>query len=91
MQIALSNSNINIDISREVCRWLTPTFKAMSATGAATDGHPGNGTGLRDKTDPSVCAKCKSPYWNKPRKNKLDQERWANRLVRQDKGATIPE
>ncbi len=50
-----------------------------------------NGTGLRDKTDPRVCAKCKSPYWNKPRKNKLDQERWANRWIRQDKGATIPE
>ena len=50
-----------------------------------------NGTGLRDKTDPSVCAKCKSPYWNKPRKNNLSKERWANRWSRQDKGATIPE
>ena len=51
---------------------------------------PRNGTGRRDKNDPKVCAKCKSPYWNKARKNKLDQERWANRWIRQDRDATIP-
>jgi len=22
----------------------------------------------RDKTEPKVCPKCKSPYWNRPRK-----------------------
>jgi len=24
----------------------------------------------RNKEEPLVCPKCKSPYWNKPRKNK---------------------
>ena len=26
-----------------------------------------NGTGYRDKKDPTYCQKCRSPYWNKPR------------------------
>jgi hypothetical protein len=50
-----------------------------------------NGTGLRDKKDPRVCAKCKSPYWNKPRKNKLPRDRWANIWARQAEGITAPE
>ena len=37
------------------------------------------GTGLRDKKDPRVCAYCKSPYWNKPRKNRFPKDRWADR------------
>ena len=35
------------------------------------------GTGVRTKTDPRVCPKCKSPYWNRPRKTNLPPERWA--------------
>ena len=49
-----------------------------------------NGTGLRDKTDPNVCAKCKSPYWNKPRRNKLNQKRWANRWTPHDNTPKTP-
>jgi predicted Zn-ribbon and HTH transcriptional regulator len=30
---------------------------------------PRNGTGLRDKDEPKLCPKCKSSYWNRPRKN----------------------
>ena len=29
---------------------------------------PSNGTGYRDKEDPTYCRRCRSPYWNKPRK-----------------------
>ncbi len=50
-----------------------------------------NGTGLRDKKDPRVCAKCKSPYWNKPRKNNLRQDKWANRWARPTALETPPE
>lgn len=25
----------------------------------------------RNKEEPSVCPKCKSPYWNKPRRRKI--------------------
>ena len=50
-----------------------------------------NGTGLRPKQDPSVCAKCKSPYWNKPRKNNLSPDRWANRWARQNHQDAPPE
>ena len=50
-----------------------------------------NGTGLRDKKDPRVCAKCKSPYWNKPRKNKRSRDQRANAWIPQDEGSTAPE
>ena len=29
----------------------------------------------RGKKEPVVCAKCKSPYWNTPRKNKIKKKR----------------
>lgn len=38
-----------------------------------------NGTGYRDSKDPGNCPRCKSPYWNKPRKNNLPLERRANK------------
>ena len=50
-----------------------------------------NGTGVRDKKDPRVCAKCKSPYWNKPRKNNLSQDRWATRWGLPGAKGTPPE
>ena len=28
------------------------------------------GTGYRAKTDPHTCPKCKTPYWNRPRRAK---------------------
>lgn len=27
------------------------------------------------KVEPTVCPKCKSPYWNKPRKNKNNSKK----------------
>ena len=38
-----------------------------------------NGTGYRDSKDPGHCPKCKSPYWNKPRRKNLPKERRATR------------
>lgn len=29
----------------------------------------------RDDTIPTVCPKCKSPYWDKPKKNSLNSEK----------------
>ena len=28
----------------------------------------------REKKKPTICPKCKSPYWNKPRKNNKERE-----------------
>ena len=50
-----------------------------------------NGTGLRDKEDPKVCSKCKSPYWNTPRKNKRRRDQRARVWIPQDEGSTDPE
>ena len=36
------------------------------------------GSGLRPKSDPKVCPKCKTPYWNKARRKNLAPERQAN-------------
>ena len=44
---------------------------------------PRTGTGLREKTDPKVCSRCKSPYWNKARKNRRAQEK---RAIQWDRG-----
>lgn len=35
------------------------------------------GTGTRPETDPRACPKCKTPYWNKPRRMKTAPERRA--------------
>ena len=35
------------------------------------------GTGFRSDIDPKVCPKCKSPYWNRPRKVDLPADRRA--------------
>ena len=35
------------------------------------------GTGIRSKTDPRVCPKCKTPYWNQPRRNNRSPENQA--------------
>lgn len=35
------------------------------------------GSGIRSKRDPKVCPKCKTPYWNQPRRVKLSPERQA--------------
>ena len=46
---------------------------------------PRNGTGLRDdKKEPKVCAHCKSPYWNRPRKNRFPKNKWADRWTPED-------
>jgi predicted Zn-ribbon and HTH transcriptional regulator len=29
----------------------------------------------REKEKPTICPKCKSPYWNKPRKNKKEKRK----------------
>ncbi len=31
--------------------------------------------------DPKVCAKCRSPYWNSPRKNKVKEENKASDIL----------
>ena len=36
-----------------------------------------NGTGSRAKTDPRTCPKCKTPYWNKPRRLSLPTDKRA--------------
>ena len=38
-----------------------------------------NGTGFREPKDPVNCPKCKTPYWNKPRRNNLPTERYAQK------------
>ncbi len=35
------------------------------------------GTGIRSKSDPKVCPKCKTPYWNQPRRNNRAPENQA--------------
>ena len=35
------------------------------------------GTGIRSKKDPRVCPKCKTPYWNKPRRKNLAPDKQA--------------
>ena len=41
-----------------------------------------NGTEFRDGNDPGHCPRCKSPYWNKRRKNNLPKEKRATRWER---------
>ena len=48
-----------------------------------------NGTGYRDQRDPGHCPKCKTPYWNRPRKNNLPEEKQALRWS--ERGRPIPE
>ena len=36
-----------------------------------------SGSGLRSKNDPKVCPKCKTPYWNLPRRNNVAPEKQA--------------
>ena len=36
------------------------------------------GSGVRPKEDPRVCPKCKTPYWNRPRRKNISPERQAN-------------
>ena len=36
---------------------------------------PRNGTGYRDKEDPTYCQRCRSPYWNKPRRLSAYEQR----------------
>ena len=35
------------------------------------------GTGTRSKSDPKVCPKCKTPYWNLPRRNNMPTDKQA--------------
>lgn len=35
------------------------------------------GTGTRSKNDPRVCPKCKTPYWNQPRRKNLSPDKHA--------------
>ena len=35
------------------------------------------GTGMRPRTDPRTCPKCKTPYWNKPRTKRIQPGRKA--------------
>ena len=35
------------------------------------------GTGIRPKKDPRVCANCRSPYWNKPRRKGMPADKMA--------------
>ena len=39
----------------------------------------------RDESNPTVCPKCKSPYWNKPRKMELEQAREVMKLKKRRK------
>ena len=49
-----------------------------------------NGTGVRDKNDPRVCANCKSPYWNRPRTNRFPKGKWADRWApRSERGDEV--
>ncbi|MCV0401962.1 MAG: hypothetical protein K5777_08330 [Nitrosopumilus sp.] len=36
----------------------------------------------RDESSPTVCPKCKSPYWNKPRKSESEQAHESMKLKR---------
>ena len=44
-----------------------------------------NGTGVRTKPDPAHCPKCKTKYWNQPRRKNLPPEKlaktWTERAV----------
>lgn len=35
------------------------------------------GTGCRSKKDPRTCPRCKTPYWNKPRRLRIPREKQA--------------
>ena len=35
------------------------------------------GSGVRTATDPRVCPRCKSPYWNRPRRKNIPPEQQA--------------
>lgn len=35
---------------------------------------PRDGSGYRSKEDPKTCPRCRSPYWNRPRKNRVRTE-----------------
>ena len=39
---------------------------------------PRTGSGIRAATDPRVCPRCKSPYWNRPRRKNIRPERRAS-------------
>ena len=38
------------------------------------------GAGIRSKNDPKVCPKCKTPYWNQPRRNNRAPENQSRHL-----------
>ena len=35
------------------------------------------GSGVRSKSDPRACPKCKTPYWNRPRRKNIAPDRQA--------------
>ena len=47
------------------------------------------GTGTRPKTDPRVCPKCKTPYWNKPRTINISPERHASPWNKSDVATNV--
>ena len=47
-----------------------------------------NGTGSRAKNDPRTCPKCKTPYWNKPRRLSLPTDKRAAPWNRDPEKAT---